>query len=117
MFKNHMYPTRMPRLTFYKNNIESLKCALQILKPVTMRDDIITLDDLVNASKLSDCLLITVDQLYNNMYSIKKGRGMFRYIEVAGANDDVNVDEMCAYIRYPKEDIPVFKGWKRLFLK
>lgn len=74
---------RIPRVSFYKESVKILTNALSLLKPFVLTDFFITIEDLIFASRISDCIIITFQQILNNLSTFVACRSLFRYIEIS----------------------------------
>lgn len=83
---------RIPRISFYDEDVDILEKKLYLLNPVVIRDHIITLYDLINISKYTQSIIVNINQVYNNLITFKKGRGLFRYVEIS--YNDENTKEI-----------------------
>ena len=85
---------RLPRISIYDYSVDILANYLQTLMPEIVHDTFITIDDLSASSKISDCIIVTYEQVINNMDSFMVCRYMFRYIEISAlgvSDNDTNM--------------------------
>ena len=87
---------RIPRISFYDEDVDILEKKLYLLNPVVIRDHIITLYDLINISKYTQSIIVNINQVYNNLITFKKGRGLFRYVEIS--YNDENTKEIYDFL-------------------